>query len=155
MKVFAHPYTIYIICRLQCGRTLISKSRPLCPLFKLNHGSAYDPRLTEEQLGFRAKYSTKTALTHVVDSWLKAVNVGKLIGCVLVDFQKPFYLVDHQILLRKVQCYKCEETCLKWFESYLTNRIQRVSLNSHLSETAHVTCGVPQGSISDPFTLIT
>ena len=86
----------------------------------------------------------------MVDSWLRAVNVGKLIGCVLVNFRKAFDLVDHKILLKKLQCYRCLETCRMWFESYLTNRTQRVSINSHLSESAHVTCGVPQGSILGP-----
>ena len=86
----------------------------------------------------------------MVDSWLRAVNVGKLMGCVLVDFRKAFDLVDHKILLKKLQCYRCHETCLKWVESYLTIRTQQVSLNSHLSESAHVSCGVPQGSILGP-----
>ena len=86
----------------------------------------------------------------MVDSWLKAVNAGKLIGCVLVDFRKAFDLVDHKVLLNKLRCYKCNETCIKWFESYSTNRTQRVSLNSQLSEPETVTCGVPQGSILGP-----
>ena len=67
--------------------------------------------------------------------------------------EKAFDLVDHKILLRKLQYYKCNETCLKWYESYLTNRTQRVSLNSHLSEIVHVTCGVLQGSILGPLLL--
>ena len=45
---------------------------------------------------------------------------------------------------------KCSENCLKWFESYLTNRTQRVSLNNNVSEPEHVTCGVPQGSVLGP-----
>ena len=83
----------------------------------------------------------------MVDSWLRAVNIGKLIGCVLVDFRKAFDLVDHKILIKKLQYYGCNETCLNWFKSYFTNRTQRIFLNSHLSESANVTCGVPQGSI--------
>ena len=86
----------------------------------------------------------------MVDSWLEAINSGKLIGFVLVDFRKAFDLVDHKILLEKLQHYKCNETCRKWFESYLTNRTQRVSLGSHLSDPAHVTYGVPQCSILGP-----
>ena len=78
------------------------------------------------------------------------VNVGKIIGCVLVDFRKAFDLVDHNILLKKLECYKYSEACLKWFESNLTNKIQRVSLGNNLSEPANVTCGVPQGSILGP-----
>ena len=37
----------------------------------------------------------------MVDSWLKALNAGKLIGCVMVDFRKAFDLVDHQIIFKK------------------------------------------------------
>ena len=95
--------------------------------------------LHKSQSGFRPKHSTESALTLMVDSWLKAINDGKLIGCVLVDFRKAFDLVDHKILLKKLQCYKCSENCLKWFESYLTNRTQRVSLNNNVSEPEHVT----------------
>ena len=37
-----------------------------------------------------------------------------------------------------------------WFESYLTDRVQFVSVNSTISEPMNVTCGVPQGSILGP-----
>ena len=63
----------------------------------------------------------------MIVSWLKAVNIGKLTGCVMVDFRKAFDLVDHKILLNKLKCYKCDVNCLSWFESYLSNRTQRVS----------------------------
>ena len=45
----------------------------------------------------------------MIDSWLKAVNDGKLTGCVMVDFRKAFDLVDHKILLNKLKCYKWDE----------------------------------------------
>ena len=86
----------------------------------------------------------------MIDSWLKAVNDGKLTGCVMVDFRKAFDLVDHKILLNKLKCYKCDVNCLSWFESYLSNRTQRVSVNNNLSAPASVKCGVPQGSILGP-----
>ena len=35
--------------------------------------------------------------------------------------------------------------CLSWFESYLSNRTQRVSLNNNLSDVSDVIYGVPQG----------
>ena len=85
----------------------------------------------------------------MVDSWLKALNSGKLVGCVMVDFRKAFDLVDHQILLKKLQSYKCSDSCLSWFNSYLINRTQRVALNNELTDSSVVNCGVPQGSILD------
>ena len=57
--------------------------------------------LHKSRSGFRAKHSTESALILMVDSWLKALNAGKLIGCAMVDFRKAFDLVDHQILLKK------------------------------------------------------
>ena len=74
----------------------------------------------------------------MIDSWLKAFNEGNIIGCVLVDFRKAFGLVDHHILLKKLQCYKCNESFSSWFDSYLSQRTQRVSLNSTLSGPSEV-----------------
>ena len=39
---------------------------------------------------------------------------------------------------------------LTFIQSYLTNRIQRVKINSSFSEYSNVESGVPQGSISGP-----
>ena len=43
--------------------------------------------LHKSQSGFRAKHSTESAMILMVDSWLKALNAGKLVGCVMVDFR--------------------------------------------------------------------
>ena len=106
--------------------------------------------LHKTQSGFCPKHSTESALILMIDSWLKAINEGKIIGCVLVDFRKAFDLVDHHILLKELQCYKCNESCLSWFDSYLSQRTQRVSLNSTLSDPSEVIYGVSQGSILGP-----
>ena len=37
-----------------------------------------------------------------------------------------------------------------WFMSYLSRRNQFVKVNSNLSDSSHITCGVPQGSILSP-----
>ena len=39
---------------------------------------------------------------------------------------------------------------LDWFESYLTNRKQRCSVNGCLSDFTTLKCGVPQGTILGP-----
>ena len=106
--------------------------------------------LHKSQSGFRPKHSTESALILMIDSWLKAINEGKVVGCVLVDFRKAFDLVDHEILLTKLQSYKCNDSCLSWFKSYLSNRTQRVSLNNNLSDASNIIHGVAQGSIVGP-----
>ena len=81
--------------------------------------------LHQSQSDFRPNQSTKSATVRMIDSWLKAVNDGKLTSCVMVDFRKTFDLVDHKILLNKLKCYKCNEKY-----SYLSSRTQCVSFNN-------------------------
>ena len=57
--------------------------------------------LHKTQSGFRSQHSCETALVHMIDTWLNAMDNGKMIGVVLVDFKKAFDLVDHKILLSK------------------------------------------------------
>ena len=39
---------------------------------------------------------------------------------------------------------------LSWFQSYLSNRKQYVSINGEQSESHEINCGVPQGSVTGP-----
>ena len=54
--------------------------------------------LYKKQSGFRVGHSTESALISMIDSWLKAINDGKIVGCIMVDFHKAFDLVAHNIL---------------------------------------------------------
>ena len=46
--------------------------------------------LCETQSGFRKHHSCETALVHMIDKWLGALNEGKYVGCVMLDFLKSF-----------------------------------------------------------------
>ena len=63
---------------------------------------------------------------------------------------KAFDIVNHKILLGKLNCYGKRGIALEWFSTYLTNRSQRVMYNEHESETKETLCGVPQGAILGP-----
>ena len=78
----------------------------------------------------------------MIDSWLKALNAGKLIGCAMVGFRKAFDLVDQQIQLKKLQSYKYDDASFSWFRSYLFNRTQRAAINNNLSDSLAVNCVV-------------
>ncbi|MEW8544961.1 MAG: reverse transcriptase family protein, partial [Candidatus Thiodiazotropha sp.] len=106
--------------------------------------------LHQTQSGFRSHHSCETALTHMVDSWLSAIDSGKMVGVTLVDFKKAFDLVDHDILLTKLEIYGIRNETLLWFKSYLMQRQQQVTVNNGKSDIKQVSCGVPQGSILGP-----
>ena len=67
-----------------------------------------------------------------------------------VDLQKFFDTVDHQILLAKLSHYETCGVSNDWFESYLSNRYQYVSLNGYESGLADINYGVLQGSVLRP-----
>ena len=57
------------------------------------------------QFGFRQQYSTSLALINIIENIRKALD-DENIGCgVLVDLQKAFDIVDHQIMLAKLDHY--------------------------------------------------
>ena len=106
--------------------------------------------LYEFQSGFRSAYSTETCLVHLIDHIKLQGDNGLLTGMVLLDLQKAFDTVDHNILLSKLQAIGLHRQAINWFEAYLTGRSQVVDICGTLSTTAAVTCGVPQGSILGP-----
>lgn len=60
-------------------------------------------------------------------------------------------MVNHYILIKKLQNVGIHGTLLLWFFSYLTNRHLTVKLSFITSKTYSVPCGVPQGSLLGPF----
>ena len=56
--------------------------------------------LYKSQSGFRKHHSCNTALIKFVDSWLKSIDNGELVGAIFFDLRnfKAFDVVDHNLL---------------------------------------------------------
>jgi len=72
----------------------------------------------------------------------------------LTDFEKAFDRVPHNRLISKLYSYNINEDIIKWIKAYLENRVQRIRINSCLSNWANVVSGIPQGSILGPLLFI-
>lgn len=78
--------------------------------------------LANEQSGYRAKHSCETALNGILADWKNLREKNNEIICVFLDLKRAFETIDRRLLLEKMKKYGFDETVIKWFESYLTNR---------------------------------
>ena len=89
------------------------------------------------------------ALIQVIDALEHAVDVNKTVHAIFYDFAKAFDVVNHSILLDKIN-KMLPEWIVSWIAAYLTNRKQRVKISDEYSSWATVEAGVVQGSVLGP-----
>ena len=102
------------------------------------------------QSGFRKNYSANTCLGHLTDKITTGFEKGLFTGTILIDLQKAFDTIDHQILLKKMKYLGFSKNTITWFKSYLCERKFTISINTSYSSPSNLLCGVPQGSILGP-----
>ena len=83
----------------------------------------------------------------MTDDWLEAMDQGLYTGAIFSDLRKVFDVVNHDLLVVKLQMHGCSSSALLWFKSYLSDRRQCVNIAGTLSDTELLRSGVPQGSI--------
>ena len=76
--------------------------------------------------GSRKNHNTATALAQMHDQWLEEVGEGNMIGVIMIDLSAAFDMVDHKILLQKLQLFGLDEQALRRVTSYLGERYCRV-----------------------------
>ena len=103
-----------------------------------------------QQFGFRSGYSVNHALTSLIELIRKALDEEKFACGVLIDLQKAFDTVDHNIFLSKLYHYGVKGTPHQWFKTYLTGRQQCTTINHQKSSLSNIKYGVPQGSVLGP-----
>ena len=104
-------------------------------------------KLSHHQYGFQKGHSCQTLLLETVHEWAQNLDRASSTHVIFTDFLKAFDSVPHQRLLLKHESIDVRGKLLKWIESFLTNRRQRVLLDGYTSEWTPVTSRVPQGSI--------
>ena len=84
--------------------------------------------LCPEQFGFRKSHSTIHPLTLFINQISESLNKKEHAIAIFCDLKKAFDTVDFEILLTKLHNIGVRGTELLWFQDYLCNRKQYVSI---------------------------
>jgi hypothetical protein len=104
-----------ILEKLMCNR-LLSFLKKHNALANLKHG-------------FMENKSTESASHSFMESVQEAPQRHLHVGGIFLDLSKTYDIINHNMLLEKVDSYGVRGSANMWFKSYLTNRTQFVEIS--------------------------
>ena len=78
------------------------------------------------------------------------LDKGKKVSTIFMDISKTFDTLNHNLLIAKLNADGFSFSAIKFIQSYLSERFQRVNKNTNFSEWCKILLVVPQGSILSP-----
>lgn len=75
------------------------------------------------------------------------LDKGELVAVVSMDLSKAFDVIQHNLLLAKLNAYGVGERSFALFKDYLSGRQLRAKIADTFSRWKGVKRGVPQGSV--------
>jgi len=89
-------------------------------------------------------------MVEFMDFVTDAVDKGKSVDIFYLDFSKAVDKVPHKRLVEKMKAKGIEAGVVRWIESWLSGRTQRVCIHGEKSGEGPVDSGVPQGTVLGP-----
>ena len=103
--------------------------------------------LHQAQHGFVPRRSCLTILLKFMNSVTEEIDKGKTVYCAYLDLSKAFDVLNHEVLIQRLQRIGIGGKVLNWIQEFLSNRKYQVKVGSSRSSFRPVTSGVPQGSV--------
>ena len=111
----------------------------------------YSSSISHYQFGF---CKNKSSLQQLLLYFDDLCSSKRQTDCIYLDFSKAFNSVPHNELLMKLWSVGITDKLWTWFQSYLSNHRQLVSINNCSSDALPVKSGAPQGSILGPLLFV-
>lgn len=99
-----------------------------------------------DQFAFRPTSSTNCALVYCLDYVAKMLETNSYVRCLCVDFAKAFDMVNHAIVIRKLNSLNLPDCIKNWVISFLTGRSQITRLANSYSSKLYINRSIVQGS---------
>ena len=106
--------------------------------------------ISSSQHGFRRGRSCLSELLDHYNELIDNFGASQDSDVIYLDFSKAFDKVDHNLLIKKLQRYGIAGKLLRWIESFISNRQQKVVVDGVQSYICQVLSGIPQGSVLGP-----
>ena len=71
----------------------------------------------------------------MIEKWKHVLDKGKKVGAMFIGLSKAFHTLNHNLLLAKLSAYGFSFNLIKFIQSYLSERFQRVNINNIFSES--------------------
>ena len=121
---------------------------------RLSHLLESSKYLRAGQFGFRNNLGTNHALLFLIHKIQSTLDLSFNSRVVSLDFIALFNRVSHSALIYKIRTAGVAGSFLNILTQFLTNRMQRVSVEANFSDFLLVRSGVPQDSVLGPLVFI-
>ena len=74
----------------------------------------------------------------MIEKWKHVLDKGKKAGAAFIGLSKAFNTLNHNLLLAKLSAYGFSFNPIKFIQSYLSGRFQRVNINNISSELCKI-----------------
>ena len=108
-----------------------------------------EDKINDNQYGGTSGTCTTDALVEMLHQYEATDACNTYMRIIALDFSKAFDLINHEILLAKLEANGVPPHVLRWMASFLLDRTQRVKIGKHTSSIGRPNGGVHKGQSLD------
>ena len=128
--------------------------KPYVYIIQINSQTSIPPKCLRAYRagpGLISGTSKTDVLVELVHVWYKATDkLNYYVRVVMLDFCKAFDLINHNLVLNKLQSCRLPAHNFRWMATFILDRAQRVKIGNEYSHSGHPNVGIPQGILCVP-----